>query len=171
MNGKELWQFQSESIKCPESIAVDILSNHFNNLTIIQHDGKLSKALLTKSDGLFNPLVVYYEKEKRILLLCNEDETKKLAEQCRKSMFAMLSTSRNYHLNTQTLLSLFDVYVGSVISCEVWGFYKGDDAEKVHLHFCKRQLGVKQSTNSAMIYMKLGRLPIIVKRKIQILKC
>ncbi|CAC5370993.1 unnamed protein product [Mytilus coruscus] len=41
---------------------------------------------------------------------------KELAEKGRKSMYAMLSTSRNQYLNTQTLLSLFDVYVGSVIS-------------------------------------------------------
>ncbi|CAC5356918.1 unnamed protein product [Mytilus coruscus] len=42
-----------------------------DNITIIQQDGKDSKTLLTKSDGLYNPTAVYYDKEKRTLLICN----------------------------------------------------------------------------------------------------
>ncbi|CAG2223035.1 unnamed protein product [Mytilus edulis] len=81
LSGEELWQFKSDSINNPDGIAVDNNHNVFvlgfesNKLIIIQHDGKESKTLLTDSDGLNGPCAVYYDKEKRTLLICNQDGT------------------------------------------------------------------------------------------------
>ncbi|XP_052083278.1 E3 ubiquitin-protein ligase TRIM22-like [Mytilus californianus] len=79
LEGEDVWQFNSESIACPYDVAVDNYNNVYvvgfssNNLTIIQQDGKDSKTLLTESDGLDMPSTVYYGKEKRTLLICNEN--------------------------------------------------------------------------------------------------
>lgn len=49
------------------------------------------------------------------------------------------------YLNTETILSLFHTYVGSVLNyrCEIWGFQNGKDDEKVQLQYLKTLLGVK----------------------------
>ena len=38
------------------------------------------------------------------------------------------------YLNTETMLSLFDTYVGR---CEMWGFQNGRGIEKVQLQYLK----------------------------------
>ncbi|XP_071149225.1 uncharacterized protein [Mytilus edulis] len=81
MNGEELWKFESKNLICPRDAAADgnhnvyVVDFHSNNLTIIQHDGKDSKILLTESDGLESPRAVYYDNEKRTLLICNQGGT------------------------------------------------------------------------------------------------
>lgn len=78
LNGEELWQFESESICLPVGITVDnkqnvyVVGHSSRNLTVIQHDGKDSTTLLTLQDGLHKPNDVYFDIEKRTLLLCNE---------------------------------------------------------------------------------------------------
>ncbi|CAC5408364.1 unnamed protein product [Mytilus coruscus] len=77
LNGEELWQFENDNINFPTDITADNYNNIFvvsyrsNNLTIIQHDGKNSKILLTESDGLLLPKTVYYDKVKSTLVICN----------------------------------------------------------------------------------------------------
>ncbi|CAC5385485.1 unnamed protein product [Mytilus coruscus] len=77
LKGEELWRFKSDSITYPYGVAVDNDNNVYVvgfdslNLTIIQKDGKDSKTLLTESDGLVNPTSLYYDKEKRTLLIFN----------------------------------------------------------------------------------------------------
>ena len=41
---------------------------------------------------------------------------------------------------------------------EVWGFHKSATIERVHLQFCKKTMGVKQSTQNDFIYDELGRI-------------
>ena len=67
-------------------------------------------------------------------------------------------------LNAETLLSLFDTYIGSILNygCEVCGFNKANSHEIKHMQFCKRILGVKRSTTNMMIYSELGSLPFLV---------
>ena len=66
------------------------------------------------------------------------------------------------HLNTETILSLFDCYITSILcyASEVWGHIKGKAVERVHVDFCKRLLGIKRSTNNSMVYAELGRVPL-----------
>ncbi|VDI36082.1 Hypothetical predicted protein [Mytilus galloprovincialis] len=75
MTGQEIWVFKDQSISQPRGISVDNNQNVFvigrssNNLTVIKHDGKDSKVLLTDRDGLNNPMAVYYNKGKNIVCL------------------------------------------------------------------------------------------------------
>ena len=70
------------------------------------------------------------------------------------------------------MCQLFDSFVGSIISyaCEVWGFSKSKELERIHMKFCKRALGVKLSTSNAGIYGELGRYPLYVARYTRIVK-
>ena len=52
----------------------------------------------------------------------------------------------------------------------MWGFYKSKDIETVHLHFCKKLLGVKQSTQNDFIYGELGRADFQSRRYVNIIK-
>ena len=54
--------------------------------------------------------------------------------------------------------------------CEVWGFYKSKAIETVHLQFCKRLLGVKQTTQNDFIYGELGRVDFPSRRYVSIIK-
>ncbi|XP_052092871.1 uncharacterized protein LOC127729206 [Mytilus californianus] len=73
MTGKEIWVFKDQSISSPRCLSVDTNQNVFvvgqHNLTLIQHDGKDSKVLLTDHDELDKPGAVYYCKEKKIVCL------------------------------------------------------------------------------------------------------
>ena len=70
------------------------------------------------------------------------------------------------------MLSLFDTYISSVLcyGCEIWGFHKAPDIEKVRVNYCKRILNVKTSTTNIMVYYELDRYPLIVTRKRRICK-
>ncbi|XP_052079892.1 uncharacterized protein LOC127718037 [Mytilus californianus] len=78
LNGEELWKFKCDLIKFPHDITVDSYHNVYvvgyisNNLTIIQHDGKDSRTLLTESDGQNRPTVVNFDTDKSTLHICSE---------------------------------------------------------------------------------------------------
>ena len=73
---------------------------------------------------------------------------KHVAEQGRKAMFALFRNIKPYYFNICTMLSLFDTYTSSVLcyGCEVWGFHKSPEIERVHIEYCKRILNVKTCT-------------------------
>ena len=73
-------------------------------------------------------------------------------------------------LCTKEKFKLFDTLVGSVLSyaCEVWGFHGAPDIEDIHSEFCRYLLGVKRSTNIVALHTELGRLPMIISRKLRI---
>ncbi|CAC5408360.1 unnamed protein product [Mytilus coruscus] len=79
LNGEELWQLKNNSIDFPRCVTADNSNNVFvvsyfsDNLTIIQHDGKNCKTLLTKSDGLNRPKAVDFDKDKRTLLIFHKE--------------------------------------------------------------------------------------------------
>ena len=52
------------------------------------------------------------------------------------------SKSKKHCFNIQTLCSIFDTYVNSILSygSEIWGFHRAQDVEKVHLSFCKKNI-------------------------------
>ena len=54
--------------------------------------------------------------------------------------------------------------------CEVRGFHKGQDIERLHLKFLKQVLEVNQHTTISMVYGELGRVPMFVIRKIRIVR-
>lgn len=79
MDGIEVWQVKRESVSHYFGVRVDknhnvyVVGYRSNDLTIIQHDGKDSKKLLTKSVGLDKPQAVYFDKDKNIVLICSEE--------------------------------------------------------------------------------------------------
>ena len=97
---------------------------------------------------------------------------KHVAEQGRKALFAISNTLKNNYFNIETQGSVFDTYVHSILSyaCEIWGFHKAPDVEKVHLNFCKKLLGVNKRTNNSLVYCELGRFPLQIRRKLRIFK-
>lgn len=78
-NGEELWQLKRDSINFCFGVTVDNYHNVYvvgyvsNNLTIIQHDGKDSKTLLTKSNGMNCPQCVHFDKDTRTLVIGNKE--------------------------------------------------------------------------------------------------
>lgn len=79
---------------------------------------------------------------------------------------------QKFEFNAETRCQLFDIYVGSVISygSEIWGFHKSPEIERLHLSFCKNVLGVRRNVCNYMIYSELGRRPLILQRKLKIMK-
>ena len=67
-----------------------------------------------------------------------------------KAMNVFMLNTRGLPFSTKVLCQLFDSFVGSILcyGCEVWGFGKSKDIERVHLKFCKRILQVKTSTSN-----------------------
>jgi hypothetical protein len=74
--------------------------------------------------------------------------------------------------NCETLLSLFDSYVSSILNygSEVWGYHKADDVEKVHISYLKRILKVRKSAVNYMVYCELGRFPMYIERYCRVLR-
>ena len=55
-------------------------------------------------------------------------------------------------------------------AAEVWGYHKGPDIEIIHTKFCRKILCVKPSTNLSALYGELGRTPMIIQRKLVMIK-
>ncbi|XP_076099046.1 uncharacterized protein LOC143068691 [Mytilus galloprovincialis] len=79
MADEEIWVHKVESLIDLKGITVDDHQNVFiadqdsNLLTVIQYDGKASKTLLTETDGLDKPSALHYDKDKKMLLICNQN--------------------------------------------------------------------------------------------------
>ena len=101
-------------------------------------------------------------------------ETQKtLSGQALKAIFTLNKYLYNFtSLKTSHVLELFDKLVTPILNygSEVWGFYKSASIETVHLQFCKKILGVKQTTQNDFLYGELGRIDFQSKRYINIIK-
>ena len=97
---------------------------------------------------------------------------KHIADQAKKSVFLLLKEIHKHNFNIETLISLFDTYVGPILNycSETWGYVKACEIEKVHTAFLKRIIGVKRCTKNAMIYSETGRVPLIIKRQFNMVK-
>ena len=78
----------------------------------------------------------------------------------------------NIELSVDQKCNLFDALVGSILNfgSEVWGMHDASDIELIHTKFLRSILGVKKSTNLAALYGELGRIPLAVTRKINMIK-
>ncbi|XP_071123431.1 uncharacterized protein [Mytilus edulis] len=78
MNGKEIWVFRHESLIIPAGLSVGddmhlfIVGCASNNITLIHRDGTTSKILLTPADGLSDPQAMYYDKNRKTLIVCDK---------------------------------------------------------------------------------------------------
>ena len=101
-------------------------------------------------------------------------ETQKtLSGQALKAVFTLNKYLYNFTaLKPSHILELFDRLVSPILNfgSEVWGFYKASSIETVHLQFCKKILGVKQTTQNDFIYGELGRTNYQSRRYMSIIK-
>ena len=103
----------------------------------------------------------------------NFEAQKTLAGQAHKAVFTLNKYLYNFsELTPSHKLELFDKLVSPILNfgSEVWAFYKSPSIETVHLQFCKRIIGVKQSTQNDFIYGDLGRTDYQSRRYIIIIK-
>ncbi|XP_071148308.1 uncharacterized protein [Mytilus edulis] len=75
-NGSRVWTFKDELVlKGPRGITLDndgnvyVVGEKSSNVFIISSDGKQHKEILTKGDGLLQPTAIFFDKEKRELLI------------------------------------------------------------------------------------------------------
>ena len=89
-----------------------------------------------------------------------------------KAMNILLANCRKYKLKPKILCQLFDAFIGSTLSyaCEIWGFTKSKELERLHLRFCKQILGVNMRTSNVGVYGELGRYPLYIGRYVRIIK-
>lgn len=89
-----------------------------------------------------------------------------------KALNCLLYNLKRYPLKLKVICQLFDAFVGSILnySCEIWGFGKCKDIERIHLKFCKVLLKVKSSTCNVGVYGELGRSPLYINRYSRIIK-
>ena len=73
---------------------------------------------------------------------------------------------RKYNMKVNTLCQLFYSSVGATLNyrCEITGFSKSKQIERVHPKFMKQILHVKQLTSSVCIYVEIGKYPIYIAR-------
>ena len=102
----------------------------------------------------------------------NWNRTQKcIAEYGTYALHSLYKTLSNIEFSISEQFRVFDSLVGSVLSyaSEVWGYHKAENIERVHTRFCRSKLGVKRSTNTAGLYMELGRFPLMIFRQIRML--
>ena len=98
--------------------------------------------------------------------------TNTLAGKALKAMNSLLSITRPMKIPTKIMFNLFDSFVVSILNygCEIWGFSKATNIERVHRKFCKWHLNVKMSTSNLSLYGELGRFPLFIGRQVRIIK-
>ena len=86
-------------------------------------------------------------------------ETQKtLTGQALKTVFTLNKYLYNFTtFSPSHKLELFDKLLAPILNfgSEVWGVYESPSVETVHLQYCKKMLGVKQSTQNDFVYGEL----------------
>ena len=103
----------------------------------------------------------------------NFETQKTLSGQALKAIFTLNKYLFNFtSLKPSHVIDLFDKLITPILNfgSEVWGFNKSPSIETVHLQFCKRLLGVKQSTQNDFVYGELGRIDYQSRRYLDIIR-
>ena len=87
----------------------------------------------------------------------------KQVNQARRSLYSLLSKTRNLLLPLDLQMHLFDQTVLPTLlyGCEIWGFGEFPQIEAFHLKYLKQTLKLAKSTPNCMIYGELGRHKLI----------
>ena len=101
-------------------------------------------------------------------------ETQKtVSGQALKAIFTLNKYLHSFTaLKPSHILDLFDKLISPILNdgSEVWGFHKAKSIETVHMQFCKRMLGIKQSTQNDFVHGELGLVDYQSLRYINIVK-
>lgn len=97
---------------------------------------------------------------------------KRLSQHAAFALHNLFALCRQFEFSTTQKCKLFDVLVGSVLNCsaEVWGNIEAKNIEIIHSKFCRWILNVRKSTNLSGLYGELGRYPLIIYRKISMIR-
>ena len=95
-----------------------------------------------------------------------------LAKHASFALYNVFTVINNIELPIKQQCALFDSLVASILNfgSEIWGFHDASDVELIHTKFLRRILGVKKSTNLASLYGEVGRYPLLLTRKINVIK-
>ena len=98
--------------------------------------------------------------------------TKTLSGKALERMHQLIQLLREVDTPINIALNLFDSFVASVLSygCEVWGYMNAECIERVHRKIYKYIINGKQTTNNNALYSELGRYPLLIERRIRIVK-
>ena len=66
---------------------------------------------------------------------------------------------------------MFDSFIGLMLNnaCEISGFSKSKEIERIHLKFCKKILMFKMNTPTTAVYGELEHGPLYMSRYLRIL--
>ena len=75
---------------------------------------------------------------------CFYQAQKSLSEQAKRALFSLNSLFDTASLGIEEKIKLFESMINPIMNygCEVWGFHKGQDIERLHLKFLKQVLKV-----------------------------
>ena len=95
-----------------------------------------------------------------------------IADHASFALHNLFSLFSQVDISTYQKCKLFDVLVGTVLnySSEIWGGHDAKGIELIHTKFCRKILYVRQSTNLNCLYGELGRVPLQVYRKINMVR-
>ena len=91
----------------------------------------------------------------------------------RRALFGLRKMfNTNSEILPYTKIEMCRTVVCPVLSycCEVWGLARADPIEKFYLSFLRSVLHVKTSTPKSFLYGELGVYPLIIERKIRVVK-
>lgn len=97
---------------------------------------------------------------------------KRVAQHASFALHKLFTVFQHIELPIYQKCKLFDSLVGSILNfgSEIWGMHEATDVELIHTKFIRRILGVKKSTNLAALYGEVGRVPLLIFRKINIMR-
>ena len=83
-----------------------------------------------------------------------------------------LINCRQYKLKPRILCKLFDSFISSIINyaCDISGFSKWKEIERIHLKFCKKILMYKMNIPTTAVFGEFGRYPLYIPRYVRIFK-
>jgi hypothetical protein len=75
-------------------------------------------------------------------------------------------------VSVNKMFNLFDAYVLSVVNygCEVLGFLKAENLERVHKKCFGWLFHVNRTTNTLSLYAEFGSFPLYINRYVRIVK-
>ncbi len=98
-----------------------------------------------------------------------------LVGKCRNAIYALKSYAENSigKLHSDMAIRMFDAQIDPIMqyASEIWFQNKEmTELQKIHLSYLKNTMRVKPSSSTLAIYSELGRFPILIKQKCQLIK-
>ena len=96
-----------------------------------------------------------------------------LVSSARRALFSLKrDLSKNIEILPETHINMFNLMISPILSygCEIWGLRIAEPIDRFHLSFLKCLLEVKASTPNCFVYGELGVYPLIIDRKMRVIK-